>query len=69
MKWNWLIFLSLTHDIAVSFGFEKSMKFNKLATLGVVLETQEIIPNYFVRTLSNFLHSLDFRARKKNTLC
>ena len=66
MKWNWLIFLSLTHDIAISFGFEKSMKFNKLATLGVVLETQEIIPNYFVR---KFLHSLDFCARKKNTLC
>ena len=61
MKWNWLIFLSLTHDIAISFGFEKTMKFNKLGTLGVGLEIQEIIPNYFGR---KFLYSLDFRARK-----
>ena len=66
MKWNWPIFLSHTHDIAISFSFEKAMKLNKLAILGVGLEMQEIIPNYFVR---KFLHSLDFRARKKDTFC
>ena len=41
------------------------MKFNKLVILGVGLEMQEIIPNYFVR---KFLHSLYFRARKENAL-
>ena len=55
MKWNWLIFLFVTHDIAISFGFEKTMEFNKIATLGVGLEMQEIIPNYFGR---KFLHTV-----------
>ena len=61
MKWNWPFFRSHTHDIAISFGFEKTMKFNKLAILGVVLEMQDIIPNYFV---SKFLHSLDCQEEK-----
>ena len=30
MKCNWAIFLSQTHDTAICFGFEKTIKINKL---------------------------------------
>ena len=57
MKCNWVIFLphTHTHDIAISFGFEKTiMKFNKLGMSSARVE------NVLVAPLRNCLQEMFF---------